>query len=161
MSASPVFDAQLLGQTEKACNAILDRLLTGSGLTETRWIVLRLTVMSGETADRDELVNRVAGAVKVGEGKAGALVQELAAAGLLRVDGHGTVELSEAGRGLHDGIRAATSETTERLWGDLPAEDLAVAARVLSTVLERANAELAGGRRVGPGSGPAQARSRA
>lgn len=144
MSANPMFDAQLLGQTEKACNAILERLLTGSGLTESQWIALRLTVMSGGAIDRDELVNRLAGALKVGDGEAGVLVQELAAAGLLRVDGDGTIKLSDAGRGLHGGIRGATTETTERLWGDLPAEDLAVAGRVLSTVLERANAELAG-----------------
>jgi hypothetical protein len=34
-------------------------------------------------------------------------------------------------------------EITGRLWGDLPAEELDVAARVLSTVLKRATAELA------------------
>jgi hypothetical protein len=145
MSPNPVFDAQLLGQTEKACNAILDRLLTGSGLTEPRWIALRLTVMSGDAIDRHELVNRVAGALKVGEGKSEVLVQELAASGLLHAEGDGTVELSDAGRELHEGIRGATSKATERLWGDLPADDLAVAGRVLSTVLHRANAELAGG----------------
>jgi hypothetical protein len=145
MSASEAFDAQLLGQTEKACNALLDRLLAGPGLTEPQWIALRLTVMSGGAVDRDELVDRVAGALKVGEGEAGVPVEELAAAGLLRVDGDGTVEPSDAGRELHDEIRGATSMTTERLWGDLPPDDLAVAGRVLSAVLERANAELAGG----------------
>jgi hypothetical protein len=36
------------------------------------------------------------------------------------------------------------TEITQRLWGDLPAEDLAIAGRVLGTVLVRANAELAG-----------------
>jgi hypothetical protein len=30
------------------------------------------------------------------------------------------------------------------MWGDLPEEDLATTGRVLSTILERANAELAG-----------------
>jgi len=34
--------------------------------------------------------------------------------------------------------------TPERLWGDLPAEDLATAGRVLSIVTARANAELGG-----------------
>jgi hypothetical protein len=144
MSANATFDAQLLGQTEKACNAILERLLMGSGLTEPLWIALRLTVMSGGAVDRDELVNRVAGALKISEGEARPLFEKLAAAGLLRVDGDDMVELTDAGRELHDGIRGSASETTERLWGDLPAEDLTVAGRVLSTVLERANAELAG-----------------
>jgi hypothetical protein len=40
-------------------------------------------------------------------------------------------------------VRTAVTQITERLWGDVPAEDLATAGRVLSTVLARANAELA------------------
>ena len=38
---------------------------------------------------------------------------------------------------------AAGTQITQRLWGDLPVEDLATTGRVLSTVLARANAELA------------------
>jgi len=33
-------------------------------------------------------------------------------------------------------------EITQRLWGDIPAADMAVVRRVLGTVLERAEAEL-------------------
>jgi hypothetical protein len=40
-------------------------------------------------------------------------------------------------------VRGSVTETTERLWGDLPADDLATAGRVLNTILGRANAELA------------------
>jgi DNA-binding MarR family transcriptional regulator len=59
-------------------------------------------------------------------------------------DGEGSpVKLTDAGQQLFGQIRAATTEITERLWGDLPAEDLAAAGRVLSTVLARANAGLA------------------
>jgi hypothetical protein len=54
------------------------------------------------------------------------------------------VKLTDSGQLLHSQIRAAVIPITERMWGDLPAEDLATAGRVLSTVLERANAELAG-----------------
>ena len=39
-------------------------------------------------------------------------------------------------------VRKQVGEITQRLWGDLPAADLQVAGRVLSTVLERAEAEL-------------------
>jgi hypothetical protein len=42
-------------------------------------------------------------------------------------------------------VRAATTEITHRLWGDVPAEDLATAGRVLDTVRARANVELATG----------------
>jgi hypothetical protein len=34
MSTTPTFSAQLLGETEKAANAILDRLLAEPGLSE-------------------------------------------------------------------------------------------------------------------------------
>jgi hypothetical protein len=44
---------------------------------------------------------------------------------------------------LHAQIRGAATEITARLWGDLPADDLDAAGRVLATVLDRANAELA------------------
>ena len=47
------------------------------------------------------------------------------------------------GRELHRRISTAITGITRRLWGDLPAEDLATAGRVLAIVTERANAELA------------------
>ena len=46
------------------------------------------------------------------------------------------------GSDFHAKIRSEVNEITQRLWGDLPAEDLANAGRVLGTVLERASAEL-------------------
>jgi hypothetical protein len=101
--------------------------------------------MSGGTLDRDRLVDRVVGAAKFSEAEAQASIAELADAQLLHVpDGErAPVELTEAGRQLHTQIRAAVSQITQRLWGDLPVEDLEAAGRVLSTVLARASAELA------------------
>ena len=51
--------------------------------------------------------------------------------------------VTDAGSELHERIRSAVVEITHRMWGDLPADDLAATGRVLTTVLERANAELA------------------
>ena len=53
------------------------------------------------------------------------------------------MRLTDAGQQLFGRIRGAVTEITGRLWGDLPAEDLATAGRVLSIVTERASAELA------------------
>jgi DNA-binding MarR family transcriptional regulator len=141
---STTFSAQLLGQTEKAANAILERLLAEPGLTEPQWVTLTIAVMSG-TLDRDRLIDRVAGAAKFSEPQAQARITELADAQLLHVpdDERAAVKLTEAGQQLHTQIRAAVSQITQRLWGDLPVEDLETAGRVLSTVLARANAELA------------------
>ncbi|HEX3831588.1 MAG TPA: hypothetical protein VHW04_06425 [Solirubrobacteraceae bacterium] len=61
MSATPSFSPQVIGQTEKALNAILKKLLAGTGLSEPQWVTLTLTVMSGGAVDRDELIGRVAG----------------------------------------------------------------------------------------------------
>lgn len=146
MSATPTFGPQVLGQTEKALNAILDRRLAGTGLTEHQWITLTLTVVGGGTVDRDQLVGRVAGALKVSEPAAQARIAELVAVQLLKApDGEGLpVQVTDAGQQLYGEIRADVAEITQRLWGDLPADDLATAGRVLSTILARADAELAG-----------------
>ena len=63
-------------------------------------------------------------------------------AGLLRTEG-GRTSLTEAGRDRYAQITTATTEVTARLYADLPAEDLAVAGRLLTILTERANAELA------------------
>ena len=144
-TTAPTFSPAVLGQAEKALNAILDRHLAGTGLTERHWIALTLTVVSGGTVDRDQLSGRVAGGLKVTEAEARSLIDELAAARLVEVtDGEGSlVKLTDSGQLLHSQISAAVIPITERMWGDLPAEDLATAGRVLTTILERANAELA------------------
>jgi hypothetical protein len=145
MSTIPTFGTPVIGQTEKALNAILDRHLAGTGLTEPPWVPLTLTVASGGTVDRDQLIGRVAGVLKVSEAEALAHITELAAAQLLQApDGAGApVKLTDAGQQLHGQIRNAVTQITQRLWGALPADDLATAGRVLSTILARANAELA------------------
>jgi DNA-binding MarR family transcriptional regulator len=145
MSTTPTFGTPVIGQTEKALNAILHRQLAGTGLTEPHWVTLTLTIASGGTLERDQLIGRVAGALKVSDSEAQARITELAAAQLLEApDGDGSpVTVTDAGQQLHSQIRTAVTQITERLWGDLPAEDLATAGRVLSTVLARANEELA------------------
>src|SRR5690348_412328 len=134
MSSTPrTFDAQLLGQTEKACNAILARLLEGSGVTEPQWVTLRLLGMSGGAASRGELTARLVAALKVPVEAAGELIAALASAGLVSLpdDELMPVELTSAARELHARVVAATADVTGRLWGDLPADDLAAAGRVL------------------------------
>jgi DNA-binding MarR family transcriptional regulator len=144
MSATPTFGAQLVGQTEKTLNAILDRRLSGTGLNEPQWVTLTLAVTMEEPIAHDQFVRRVSTALKLSETDADARITELAAAQLLVVArGRSPIVVTDAGRALHRRIRTSVLEITERLWGDLPPEDLAVAGRVLSTILDRANAELA------------------
>ena len=145
MPTVPMFNAQLLGQTEKAANAILDRLLAEPRLSEPQWVTLSIAAASGGTLTGGQLTDRVAGALKVSDDEARERVTELAARGLVHHPGddHATITLTGRGQRIYDQIRAAVTEITQRLWGDLPVDDLMTAGRVLETVLARANVELA------------------
>lgn len=145
MSTNSTFSAPLIGQTEHALAAILGRQLAGTGLTRPQWITLTIATAAGGSVGRDQLIGRVATALKVGESEARAHITELAAAHLLRApeDEGAAVTVTDAGRELHRQISSSVAEITQRLWGDLSGEDLAAAAHVLSTVLARANQELA------------------
>lgn len=148
MSSAIPFGTQLVGQTENAFGAILDRELAGTSLSRHGWVALTVAVMAGGVVPREQFTGRVAGALKLSAAAADDQLAELVAAHLLkstRSDADSFVEVTDEGRELHARIRSAVSDVTERLWGDLPETDLTVAARVLNTILERANAELAGG----------------
>jgi DNA-binding MarR family transcriptional regulator len=142
MPENPTFTPRLLGETEKTLNAILDKRLTEAGLTEQHWITLTLAVVSGGTIERDELVKKVSAGAKFSEDDVRARISELIDMRLLGDSGSSEVTVTDAGKELHASIRGANNELTERLWGDLPAEELATTARVLTAVLERANEEL-------------------
>jgi DNA-binding MarR family transcriptional regulator len=141
MSTTPTFSTQLIGQTEKTLNVILGRLLAPTGLDEPQWVTLTVAVMGGGSVDREAFARQIAGSIHISEEDARARIDELTSAGLL-AEGS-PVRVTEAGRQLQARIRGAVVEITERMWGDLPAEDLEAAGRVLTTVLERAKAELA------------------
>ncbi|BBF99488.1 MULTISPECIES: hypothetical protein [Pseudonocardia] len=131
------FGTQLVGRTEKALNALLLQELAGTGLDEHRWIALTLT-----TAGGDDVTGRIARALRVDRATATARLAELAASGLVRIDGPEMVA-TPRGVALRDRIVAAIGRITADLWGDLPADDLAVAGDVLRTVLSRAEVALA------------------
>ncbi len=134
---------QLIGQTEKALNAILNRLLAGA-VTEPQWVTLVLTARSGGSADRDQFTGTVAHAMSVDQATAADHIGQLAAKGLISTAG-AAITLTEAGQQLLDRVRGQTGEITQRLWGDLPAADHEAIRRMLSTVPERAGAELGAG----------------
>jgi DNA-binding MarR family transcriptional regulator len=146
MSTDPTLTPQIIGQAEKTLNAILYRLLAGPGLTEAQWITLTLTAAGGGSTGRGRLVAQVAHGLKVSEAQAQEHLDSLVAAQLVEDSGDDAepVRLTAAGTGVFGQIRGAVTEVTKRLWGDLPAADLATAGRVLSIITERANAELAG-----------------
>lgn len=142
-AVTPPFQ-QLIGQTEKTLNAILDRLL-GDVVSEPQWVTLVLIAHSGGSADRDEFTIRVAHALKADQETAANHIGQLAAQGLLLTapEAGSAVTLTEAGQQFVRRVQQQANDVTQRLWGDLPAADLDVARSVLSTVLKRAEAKLA------------------
>ena len=131
----PTLTPRVIGETEKTLNAFLGRLLAGTGVTEPQWVILSVAVTGGGSITPQQ----AAFALKITEPQAGDQLGQLTAAGYL-TDGK---SVTQRALELFARVRNATHEITEWLWGDLPAEDLATAGRVLSIITERANAELA------------------
>jgi hypothetical protein len=143
MSTYPIISTRVIGQTEKTLGAILTRELAGSSLTEPQWVILTLALGNGGTIKRDEFTRQVTGALKISEDEAAAHIADMVTAQQLQAVGDGSaLAVSGAAQHLHSQVRTVVGEITERLWGDLPAEDLATAGRVLTIITERANAEL-------------------
>lgn len=140
------FGTQLVGQTENAFGAILDRELAGTALSRQQWVALTIVVMSGGTTPRSQLAARVTGALKIEPDAVQQAIAGLLEAGLLEASEspNPVVSATSAGRELQNRVRTTVGEITARLWGDISSADLDVAARVLNTVLGRADAELDG-----------------
>ena len=139
-TASQSLNPQVIGQTESALGALLGPVLAEADTSFEQWVVLAVTV-DGSPVDHAQLVARIVDARKFPAGDVEAAIAELAAAGALTVES-GTVKLTAAGQDKHRRIRARIQEVTSGLF-DFPAEDLATAGRVLTTITARANAFLA------------------
>ena len=145
MSNHPTLSTQVIGQAESALGAISGPLLARAGTSFNQWLVLTVTAAAGGAIDRDQLTARIAGARKLDVAVVLEAIAELIDADLVEVlPGEGVrVGLTGAGQARYREIRTALDEITGRLFGDIPAEDLATAGRVLTIVTTRANAELA------------------
>ncbi len=143
MSTTTIPFQQLIGQTEKTLNAILDRQLAGT-VTEPQWIALVLIAGSGESVSRDQVTARIAHALKADPSAASNQVDHLVAKGLVRSvpEPSSDLTLTAAGHQLLDRIRRRVGDIIQRLWGDLPATEMDVTRGVLATILRRAEAEL-------------------
>jgi hypothetical protein len=145
------FGPALVGQTEKALDAILVRELAGTGLSASGWVILKLLDGAGGRLGRQDLVDLGKAQAKFEAEKSEAAIECALSLGLLDAD-QGEVVLTPAARELQARVVGTTDEIRSRLWGDLPEADLAAAGRVLSTALTRANAELRGPASSGPSS---------
>lgn len=138
----PVANARDLGLAHYAARGVLEHVLARHGITFQHWIALRDAVTAGAPQTPDDLVTQIRGSVKADPADIRATLDELLAKQLLVADG-AHLRPTDAGRELIAAVGAATAPITARIWGGIPAEDLAAAGRVLALVTERANTELA------------------
>lgn len=155
MTNTPTLNGQHIGQAESTVRAVLNRLLARTGTQFHGWVILNLLGRSGGALGEDKLTGQVVHGLKIGADAVHAAAAELAWQGLISREpeaGAGTkLALTAAGAARFDEIQGGISDVTARLYGGLPEAELATAHRVLATVTERANAELAH-------TGPATAR---
>ena len=135
------FGPALIGQTEKALDAILVRELDGTGLSASGWVILKLAAAAGGRLGRQDLIDLGRVQAKFGPEESAAAIEGALSLGLLEAD-EARVVVTPAARELQARVVGRTAEIRARLWGDLPEADLLAAGRVLSTALTRANAEL-------------------
>lgn len=143
MSDSPL-NGRTIGLAHYATRAVLERFLAGIGLTFHQEVALN-AVGAGEggVAARAAVVARMTGGLKVDEPTAAGALDGLVAAGLVEERDGGLVALTAAGHEVHRQVRERVQEISAAVYGGLPAEEVAVAVRILTAVTERAEALLA------------------
>ncbi|MEU9591697.1 MarR family transcriptional regulator [Streptomyces sp. NPDC048219] len=141
-ATAPVADARALGLAHYAARGVLEHFLARRGVTFQQQTALRAAVTADAPRTPDDLVTEVGASLKADPASVRATLDELLAARLLVADGE-RLRPTDAGRELIAGVAAETAPVSARIWGGIPAEDLAAAGRVLALVTERADAELA------------------
>ncbi|MBW8738047.1 MAG: winged helix DNA-binding protein [Streptomyces turgidiscabies] len=145
---APTLNPRVIALAHYAGRAVLESVLAWRGVTFQQSVTLRLVAVADGPVDREWLVGEVVDALKIGESEVRTVVEELVEARLLSVDS-AHLAVTDAGRELYRTTTAETAPLTARIYAGIPADDLAVAGRVLSLINERANAELAAS--AGPG----------
>ncbi|MDX2815297.1 MarR family transcriptional regulator [Streptomyces sp. PA03-5A] len=142
---APTANGRVIALAHHAARALLEGVLTRHGATFHQSVTLRVVVSAGGAIGRDELVGDVVGSLKTDVPVVCGVIEELTAAMLLEEDpaDASRMRLTDAGRELHESTTTETAGISARLYAGIPAEDLAVAGRVLTLITERANAELA------------------
>jgi hypothetical protein len=141
MTTVPTLNPQIIGRAENAHLPILAPILARFGVSKNQWVALTLAANSGVPFDHAQLAGRVAGALKIDDEAASGAVTELVDARMLHATSAG---ITDAGKAQYRLIRNDIDEIVTRVYGDLPADDLVTAARVLTIITARLNAETAG-----------------
>jgi DNA-binding MarR family transcriptional regulator len=141
-TTAPSADARALGLAHYAARGVLEHVLARHGVTFQQQIALRAAVTADAPRTPDDLITQVRDSLKADPAGIRTTLDELLARQLLVTDG-AHLRPTDAGRELIAAAGAETAPVSARIWGGIPAEDLAATGRVLALVTERADAELA------------------
>ena len=144
MTQTPTLNGQDIGQAHRATRALLERRLAATGTEFNGWVTLNVLGSQGPILAEDDLVSRVVQGLKVDDVVVRDVVTQLLDQGLIdrTSDGVPQISLTASGIDLSDHVKETIAQITERLYGGLPVEELAIAHRILAAVTARANAEL-------------------
>jgi hypothetical protein len=138
MSQAPPLNGQIIGQTERATRALLDGLLARTDTRFDVWVSLNLVANADEELSSEAVTEQLVAGLYLSGADAKATLDEARQADLLTTTD--PVRLTDAGRARYQQIKDGTVEIAERLYGDLPHDDLVTVSRVLETVTTRARA---------------------
>jgi hypothetical protein len=149
-STTPILlDSRLIGRAHYAVRALLDRELSRTGTTFHQSMALNAVAAEGGTAETDRIVELLTSTLRIDGTTARDTVAELLATELLEPlepllpEQSPRVALTGTGRAEQARLAAVAAEFGPRVYGGIPAEDLAVAGRVLAEVIAQANAAYA------------------
>lgn len=138
-SAQPLpLTGQHIGQAANATRAILDAVLAKEQTPFPEWIAMRTLDTRGAFESRAAFEAVLAGGLALVPATVPVLVDELLWQGAITHDATGRIALSESGQARYDHLNERVTAVTAQIYGDLDREQMAVAARLLDQVTERA-----------------------
>ncbi|WP_331719141.1 MarR family transcriptional regulator [Streptomyces sp. NBC_00158] len=140
-TTAPTLNARVIALAHHAARTLAEGALDSHGVTFHQSVTLRAVTVAGGSVPHGELVAEIQDSLKTTEPLVESVIEELLTAGLLTEDDT-RLRLTDTGRDLYETTAAATARIAARLYAGIPAEDLAVAGRVLTLITDRANAEL-------------------
>jgi hypothetical protein len=108
--ALATLNPSIVGQAEKAHNAVLERVLAGTSLDERQWITLPLAIAAGAGTRVPDLVARVAQAAKYSPAVAGAAIEALTRSGFLGRSADEELTVTAVGTALVGELRTKVAE---------------------------------------------------
>ncbi|MET8829504.1 MarR family transcriptional regulator [Streptomyces sp. NPDC004610] len=139
---APAVDPRVIALAHYAGRGVLEAVLARHGAGFQEQVTLRPVALADGPVERDDLIRQLTDALKVPAAEIGGTIDGLVEKGLLAVERGGALGITDAGRSLCETTGAETQPISARIYAGIPAEDLAVAGRVLTLITERANAEL-------------------